>query len=172
MDSRWQKIGGEYGEVRASVDIGNLNAYLSKYMPSIKAPIDIKQFKVSQKTCSQEYYLTSLCPKFGQVCCFFPFMGLTSNMAILVKSHIFLDRYQVSTSINWLTRQPGNILTWLQQCSICLAQEARRPTAFADCPSSGKRIRCANSPAKTQFEPNDFWWAKSPYSQTYNSLWR
>ena len=41
-------MGGEYGEIRASINIDNLNAYLSKHIPSIKAPVDVKQFKVSK----------------------------------------------------------------------------------------------------------------------------
>ena len=49
MSSGPQKMGGEYGEIRASIDIDNLNAYLSKQVPSIKAPVDVKQFKVSKK---------------------------------------------------------------------------------------------------------------------------
>jgi hypothetical protein len=46
MTSR--KIGGEYGEIRASIDIDNLSAYLSKHTPSIRTPIDLKQFKVKK----------------------------------------------------------------------------------------------------------------------------
>ena len=100
MTSGPQNIGGEYGKIRASIDIDNLNAYLSKHILStgIKPPIEVKQFKVS--IVSQNItgiLLTSSCLKFGQVsCCCFPFIRFTSNMAILVKSHIFLDRYQVS----------------------------------------------------------------------------
>jgi hypothetical protein len=40
------KIGGEYGEIRATIDINTLNAYLAKNTPSIKTPVDVKQFKV------------------------------------------------------------------------------------------------------------------------------
>ena len=42
-------MGGEYGEIRASIDIDNLNAYLSKHIPGIGVPVDVKQFKVSTK---------------------------------------------------------------------------------------------------------------------------
>ncbi|KAF8161334.1 kinase-like domain-containing protein [Crassisporium funariophilum] len=45
MPSEPPKIGGEYGEVRASIDIEKLNAYLAKYTPGIKTPVDVKQFK-------------------------------------------------------------------------------------------------------------------------------
>ena len=44
-----QKIGGEYGEIRTSIGIDNLNAYLSKHTPSIRTPVDVKQFKVNQE---------------------------------------------------------------------------------------------------------------------------
>ena len=53
-------MGGEYGEIRASIDIDNLNAYLSKHIPSIKAPVDVKQFKVSKEHVSEEYYCLQL----------------------------------------------------------------------------------------------------------------
>jgi hypothetical protein len=46
-----KKIGGEYGEIRANIDVNNLNAYLNKHTPSIKAPVDVKQFKVSAPEC-------------------------------------------------------------------------------------------------------------------------
>lgn len=46
--SKPQKIGGEYGDVRASIDVDNLNAYIHKNVPVIKTPVDVKQFKVRQ----------------------------------------------------------------------------------------------------------------------------
>ncbi|CDO68835.1 hypothetical protein BN946_scf184805.g44 [Trametes cinnabarina] len=42
-----KKIGGDYGEVRASIDTGKLNAYCAAAIPTIKTPVDIKQFKAS-----------------------------------------------------------------------------------------------------------------------------
>jgi len=41
-----KKIGGEYGEIRASIDVDSLNAYLAKQTPGIKTPVNVKQFKV------------------------------------------------------------------------------------------------------------------------------
>lgn len=46
-DRKPAKIGGEYGEIRANIDIGKLNAYIDKYVSVVKAPVDVKQFKVS-----------------------------------------------------------------------------------------------------------------------------
>ncbi|KAG5647059.1 hypothetical protein DXG03_001429 [Asterophora parasitica] len=40
-----KKIGGEFGEVRANIDVGSLNVYIAKHAPGIKAPVDVKQFK-------------------------------------------------------------------------------------------------------------------------------
>ncbi|KAF8648531.1 hypothetical protein AX16_006235 [Volvariella volvacea WC 439] len=40
-----KKIGGEYGEVRANINVDNLNAYLAKAAPTIQTPVDVKQFK-------------------------------------------------------------------------------------------------------------------------------
>jgi hypothetical protein len=48
-------MGGEYGEIRASIDIDNLNAYLSKHIPGIKTPADVKQFNVSKDHVPEEY---------------------------------------------------------------------------------------------------------------------
>jgi len=55
-----QKIGGEYGEVRANIDVEKLNAYLAKHTPGIKGPVDVKQFKVcsSQQRCLNEILTT------------------------------------------------------------------------------------------------------------------
>jgi len=41
-----KKIGGEYGDVRASIDVGKLNAYLEAHVPEVTAPVTVKQFKV------------------------------------------------------------------------------------------------------------------------------
>ena len=41
-----KKIGGEYGSIRAGIDIPALNAYLAKHVPAVKAPVEVKQFKV------------------------------------------------------------------------------------------------------------------------------
>ena len=41
-----KKIGGEYGKVRANIDIEKLNEYLKKKVEAIKDPVDVKQFKV------------------------------------------------------------------------------------------------------------------------------
>lgn len=58
MTSGPKKIGGEYGEVRASINLDNLNTYLSKHTLStgIKTPIDIKQFKVNKEDILQHLY--------------------------------------------------------------------------------------------------------------------
>lgn len=51
VSSKPQKVGGEYGEVRASIDIDRLNAYLERNVKAIVVPISVKQFKV----CSSSY---------------------------------------------------------------------------------------------------------------------
>ncbi|KAJ3513985.1 hypothetical protein NLJ89_g2640 [Agrocybe chaxingu] len=50
------KIGGEYGEIRASIDVDNLNVYLGKNTPGIKTPVNLKQFKFGQS--NPTYFLT------------------------------------------------------------------------------------------------------------------
>lgn len=42
-----QKIGGEYGEVRANIDVNTLNKYLDQHVEAVAAPVQVKQFKVS-----------------------------------------------------------------------------------------------------------------------------
>ncbi|KAF9529729.1 protein kinase subdomain-containing protein PKL/CAK/ACAD [Crepidotus variabilis] len=51
-----KKVGGEYGEVRASIDVEKLDAYLAKHTPGIKTPVDVKQFKFGQS--NPTYFLT------------------------------------------------------------------------------------------------------------------
>ncbi|KAI0313307.1 kinase-like domain-containing protein [Amylostereum chailletii] len=51
-----KKIGGEFGEIRANIDIANLNAYIGKAVPSIRAPVAVKQFKFGQS--NPTYFLT------------------------------------------------------------------------------------------------------------------
>lgn len=46
MPSSSPRIGGEYGKIRANIDIARLNAYLAQRSPAVKAPVDVKQFKV------------------------------------------------------------------------------------------------------------------------------
>ena len=42
-----KKIGGEYGEVRANIDVEKLNKYLDEHVEAVAAPVEVKQFKVS-----------------------------------------------------------------------------------------------------------------------------
>ena len=41
-----KKIGGEYGEIRANIDVDRLNEWLKERVPAVKAPVAVKQFKV------------------------------------------------------------------------------------------------------------------------------
>lgn len=47
-----KKIGGEFGEVRANIDVVALSAYLLKNVKVLRGPIDVKQFKVSAEESS------------------------------------------------------------------------------------------------------------------------
>ena len=51
-----KKIGGEYGEVRANIDVDKLNAYLVNRIPGLSAPVAVKQFKFGQS--NPTYFLT------------------------------------------------------------------------------------------------------------------
>lgn len=41
-----KQTGGGYGNIRATIDVDKLNAYLAKNASAIKAPVDVKQFTV------------------------------------------------------------------------------------------------------------------------------
>ncbi|KAG8958656.1 hypothetical protein FRC03_008931 [Tulasnella sp. 419] len=53
-----QKIGGEYGEIRegAGLDISSLISFIERHVPSIKMPLNVKQFKFGQS--NPTYFLT------------------------------------------------------------------------------------------------------------------
>lgn len=50
------KIGGEYGAIRASIDIQSLNNYLGQHAKEIQAPVEVKQFQYGQS--NPTYFLT------------------------------------------------------------------------------------------------------------------
>ncbi|QRV84219.1 phosphotransferase enzyme family protein [Ceratobasidium sp. AG-Ba] len=50
------KIGGEYGEIRAEIDIQALNRYLEQHAAEVKVPVEVKQFKYGQS--NPTYFLT------------------------------------------------------------------------------------------------------------------
>jgi len=54
--SSTRPAGGEYGDVRASIDIVKLNAYLANNVPAVTVPVTIKQFKFGQS--NPTYFLT------------------------------------------------------------------------------------------------------------------
>ncbi|KAF8549965.1 APH-domain-containing protein [Imleria badia] len=53
-----KRIGGEYGALRASIDIDKLNAYLVAHVPAVSAPVDVQQFKFGQS--NPTYFLTDV----------------------------------------------------------------------------------------------------------------
>ncbi|EPT00340.1 hypothetical protein FOMPIDRAFT_1101889, partial [Fomitopsis schrenkii] len=55
------KIGGEYGPVRANVDLERLESYLKANVEAIKTPVDVQQFKVPQS--NPTYFLTDATAK-------------------------------------------------------------------------------------------------------------
>lgn len=61
MSDTAKRIGGEYGEIRASIDIASLNAYLLVRASPIRTPISVKQFKYGQS--NPTYFLTDASEK-------------------------------------------------------------------------------------------------------------
>jgi aminoglycoside phosphotransferase (APT) family kinase protein len=53
-----KKIGGEYGAMRANVDIQKLNTYLKLHVPVVAAPVEVQQFKFGQS--NPTYFLTDV----------------------------------------------------------------------------------------------------------------
>lgn len=41
-----KRIGGDFGAIRADIDIGKLNTYLKAHVPVVSAPVQVQQFKV------------------------------------------------------------------------------------------------------------------------------
>ena len=52
-----EKIGGEYGDVRAAIDVEKLNGYLKVHVPEVSAPVTVKQFKVRVQQLSHSWPL-------------------------------------------------------------------------------------------------------------------
>ena len=55
--SKPKKIGGEYGEIRANIDVDKLNSYLARYVKVVKTPVAMKQFKVREETKYEERHI-------------------------------------------------------------------------------------------------------------------
>ena len=55
-----RRIGGEYGEVRAIIDLGKLNQYLSARVPALSSPVTMKQFKVCLRSYPKETLIVNL----------------------------------------------------------------------------------------------------------------
>lgn len=62
-----QRVGGEYGAVRANIDVPKLEAYLAKNVKGLQPPLDVKQFKVSSNYTLRGIELIFLFIQFGQV---------------------------------------------------------------------------------------------------------
>ncbi|ESK97264.1 phosphotransferase enzyme family domain protein [Moniliophthora roreri MCA 2997] len=55
-DAQPKYVGGEYGDIRANINIPNLTAYLEKNLSGLKTPLEVKQFKFGQS--NPTYFLT------------------------------------------------------------------------------------------------------------------
>ncbi|KAI9568866.1 kinase-like domain-containing protein [Boletus coccyginus] len=51
-----KQIGGEYGEIRANIDVNRLNEYLVAHVPAVSSPISVQQFTFGQS--NPTYFLT------------------------------------------------------------------------------------------------------------------
>jgi hypothetical protein len=66
MAHRAQKVGGEYGDIRANIDVKQLDIYLQEHLEGYKSPLTVKQFKarfrasttciVADMSCSLDRY--------------------------------------------------------------------------------------------------------------------
>ncbi|KAH9919375.1 APH-domain-containing protein [Fomitopsis serialis] len=61
MSAPTGKIGGEYGPVRANIDVERLESYLAAHVKAIRTPVDVKQFKFGQS--NPTYFLTDATSK-------------------------------------------------------------------------------------------------------------
>jgi hypothetical protein len=53
-----KRVGGEYGELHANIDIDKLNAYLVAHVSVVSSPVDVQQFKVRSRLSRADLYLT------------------------------------------------------------------------------------------------------------------
>lgn len=60
MSSTSGKIGGEYGPVRANIDLERLESYLKANVKAIKTPVDVKQFKVRRRAVASPVFAEML----------------------------------------------------------------------------------------------------------------
>ncbi|KAH7883286.1 kinase-like domain-containing protein [Phlebopus sp. FC_14] len=56
-----RRIGGEYGAIRADINVDNLNTYLHAHVPAVSAPVQVQQFKFGQS--NPTYFLTDASQK-------------------------------------------------------------------------------------------------------------
>ena len=96
-----EKIGGEFGDVRATIDIEKLNAYLQAHVPQVTAPVTVKQFKV----CLEQITFATVCLRlyrvqFGQVRLNTPLSYKYLKSRRLVKSDLLSDRFEVRRLLN------------------------------------------------------------------------
>ncbi|KAH9834079.1 kinase-like domain-containing protein [Rhodofomes roseus] len=61
MSAATGKIGGEYGPIRANIDVERLGSYIAANVQAIKTPVDVKQFKFGQS--NPTYFLTDATTK-------------------------------------------------------------------------------------------------------------
>ncbi len=82
--------GGDYGEVRASIDQVKLNAYLARSVPVVTVPVTVKQFKVRRLTRFATLHRTNLRLAVwpGQNQSRFPLHGLKTRINVLLGSRI------------------------------------------------------------------------------------
>lgn len=110
-----KKIGGEFGEVRANIDIESLNVYLAKHVEAVKAPVAVKQFKVSAQSTSILTVLTETVVWAGEVIVSMS-SPITCSWNDTVKPDVFLDRFQVSVC----TYVPRHLQTRFQTAGSAL----------------------------------------------------
>ncbi|KAG7449720.1 kinase-like protein [Guyanagaster necrorhizus] len=56
-----KKVGGEYGQIRANIDVPKLESFLARNVPEVRLPLQVKQFKFGQS--NPTYFLTDASSK-------------------------------------------------------------------------------------------------------------
>ena len=147
-----EKIGGEFGDVRAAIDVEKLNAYLQAHVPEVTAPVTVKQFKV----CLGQISFATVCSRlysvqFGQVRLNIPLSCKYLKSCRLVESNILFDRFEVRHPPN-----PSERLLFidhvLQGQEVCSAEEARRTTSLIHSSPGRARIPSPQRPSQTQHQ--------------------
>ena len=160
-----QRIGGQYGEIRAEIDIASLNDFLRRECPRIETPVEVKQFKVSSclsivgmsdnvhsldrcvsNLTAAESVLMSLASRIRPTS-----SRITRESIKLVNNFEGLLGFFIRGSKYVMRKKPAGITATSQNCrSVHLTPSCSRQTALFNSTCSRTRISCPERNSSVQ----------------------